>query len=440
MRKIYACFLEFIVFPLADKVMKTKLMYYYHKIKQMEKWSAVEIENWQFENLKKLIAYAYENTVYYKELFDRIQIKPEDIRTTSDLSKIPFLTRELILENFDKLVSKKVKTIPHIQVMTGGTTGTPMTYLLDKISWSFSNADYIVNWEKAGFKFGDKHVALGGSSIFGGHGSSLKHIIYYGLKGKIKLDGMNLSDEVLKSYVDLIKKKRIKYIYGYASSIYLLAKYVATHKISLKINACFPTSEILTDNYREAILEAFNCKIVNCYGAHDGGITAFEHKRDTFEVGYDVIMRVAGMEESDTSRGPILLTNLLNYAMPMINYQLGDEVKIKESTSGYNGQVIEKVYGRIPDIIRLENGRILTGFSFFERIFNLPVKAWSLEKKKMNTLLCKVIKQHGYDESDEETLITKLKEYAGEDVTIEVKYFDKFKLTPSGKRNYYLNG
>ena len=436
MRKIYACFLEFIVFPLADKVMKTKLMYYYHKIKQMEKWSAVEIENWQFENLKKLIAYAYENTVYYKELFDRIQIKPEDIRTTSDLSKIPFLTRELILENFDKLVSKKVKTIPHIQVMTGGTTGTPMTYLLDKISWSFSNADYIVNWEKAGFKFGDKHVALGGSSIFGGHGSSLKHIIYYGLKGKIKLDGMNLSDEVLKSYVDLIKKKRIKYIYGYASSIYLLAKYVATHKISLKINACFPTSEILTDNYREAILEAFNCKIVNCYGAHDGGITAFEHKRDTFEVGYNVFIRV----QTNKTKGPILLTNLLNYAMPMINYQLGDEVKIKESTSGYNGQVIEKVYGRIPDIIRLENGRILTGFSFFERIFNLPVKAWSLEKKKMNTLLCKVIKQHGYDESDEETLITKLKEYAGEDVTIEVKYFDKFKLTPSGKRNYYLNG
>ena len=436
MRKIYACFLEFIVFPLADKVMKTKLMYYYHKIKQMEKWSAVEIENWQFENLKKLIAYAYENTVYYKELFDRIQIKPEDIRTTSDLSKIPFLTRELILENFDKLVSKKVKTIPHIQVMTGGTTGTPMTYLLDKISWSFSNADYIVNWEKAGFKFGDKHVALGGSSIFGGHGSSLKHIIYYGLKGKIKLDGMNLSDEVLKSYVDLIKKKRIKYIYGYASSIYLLAKYVATHKISLKINACFPTSEILTDNYREAILEAFNCTIVNCYGAHDGGITAFEHKRDTFEVGYNVFIRV----QTNKTKGPILLTNLLNYAMPMINYQLGDEVKIKESTSGYNGQVIEKVYGRIPDIIRLENGRILTGFSFFERIFNLPVKAWSLEKKKMNTLLCKVIKQHGYDESDEETLITKLKEYAGEDVTIEVKYFDKFKLTPSGKRNYYLNG
>ena len=436
MRKIYACFLEFIVFPLADKVMKTKLMYYYHKIKQMEKWSAVEIENWQFENLKKLIAYAYENTVYYKELFDRIQIKPEDIRTTSDLSKIPFLTRELILENFDKLVSKKVKTIPHIQVMTGGTTGTPMTYLLDKISWSFSNADYIVNWEKAGFKFGDKHVALGGSSIFGGHGSSLKHIIYYGLKGKIKLDGMNLSDEVLKSYVDLIKKKRIKYIYGYASSIYLLAKYVATHKISLKINACFPTSEILTDNYREAILEAFNCKIVNCYGAHDGGITAFEHKRDTFEVGYNVFIRV----QTNKTKGPILLTNLLNYAMPMINYQLGDEVKIKESTSGYNGQVIEKVYGRIPDIIRLDNGRILTGFGFFSRVFSLPVKAWSLEKKKKNTLLCKVIKQHGYDESDEETLITKLKEYAGEDVTIEVKYFDKFKLTPSGKRNYYLNG
>ena len=52
------------------------------------------------------------------------------------------------------------------------------------------------------------------------------------------------------------------------------------------------------------------------------------------------------------------MTNLLNYAMPLINYELGDEVKIKENTGNYNGQVIEEVYGRIPDIIRLENGRI----------------------------------------------------------------------------------
>ncbi|MCB0473221.1 MAG: phenylacetate--CoA ligase family protein, partial [Flavobacteriaceae bacterium] len=396
---------------------------------------AEKIDDWQNRKLRKLINYAYQNTVYYKELFDKLKIRPEDIQTKDDLTKIPILTRQIIIENFEKLVSKKANSIPHIEAKTGGTTGTPMTYLLDKSSWSFSNADYIVNWERTDYNFGDKHVTLGGSSLFGANPRSLKHKIYYSLKGRIKLDGMHLSDELLKEYADIISKKKIKYIYGYASSIYLLAKYSLKNNRALKIKACFPTSEILTDNYRKTIMEAFDCKIVNCYGANDGGITAFEHNKGNFEVGYNVIMKV----KEDQSKGPILLTNLLNYAMPMINYQLGDEVKATENSDGYNGQTMAEVYGRTPDIIRLDNGNVLTGFSFYERIFDLPVKAWNLEKKDGRTLVCKIIKQEGFDIDAERMLISKLKEYAGEDVDIEVNYFDKFELTSSGKRNYYMN-
>ena len=92
-----------------------------------------------------------------------------------------------------------------------------MPYLLDNRSWSFSNADYILNWERTNYNFGDKHVALGGSSIF--KRTSLKHKIFYHLKNKIGLDGMNLSDDLLGEYVEFINRNKIKYIYGYASSI-----------------------------------------------------------------------------------------------------------------------------------------------------------------------------------------------------------------------------
>ena len=400
MKKLYSSFLKTVVFPMADLVMKTRLIYYYNKIRDMKNWTSEDIDNWQNDKLIKLVKYAYFNTDYYKELFDDLGIKPEDIRTKSDLSKIPVLTRELILKNYDRIISKKINSIPHTNAPTGGTTGTPLRYLLDNRSWSFSNADYIVNWERSNYIFGDKHVALGGSSIFAGS-NSLKYKIYYRLKNKIPLDGMNLSDDLFRKYIDFINKNKIKYIYGYASSIYLLAKFVSTNNISTSIIACFPTSEILTDNYRKTILEVFNCKIINCYGAHDGGITAFEHKKGIFEVGYNAIASIKNIKDKATSKGPILVTNLLNYAMPMINYQLGDEVKLKDIGSDYNGQVIEKVFGRTPDIIRLENGRILTGFRFFSRIFKLPVQAWNLEKKGENTLLCKLLKNDVFTESDE---------------------------------------
>jgi len=440
MDKLKSKILKKIIFPIGDLVMKTKLIYYYNKIKRMEGWSSEKIENWQNTELSKLVNYAYVNSVYYRELFDKLEIKPRDIKSKSDLDRIPVMTREIYIENFEKLISKEINSIPHKRSTTGGTTATPMTYVMDSRAWSFTNADYIVNWERTKYNFGNKYIALGSTSIFAGKPKPLKHKIFYILKNKIPLNGMNINEEILKEYVNLIEKKDIRFIYGYASSIFLLAKYVIKNNLSLKIEGCFPTSEILSDLYRKTILEAFNCKIVNCYGAHDGGITAFEHNEGIFEVGYNTIVSIQNTKDGKDSKGPILLTNLLNYAMPVFNYQLGDEVKLNYNYKNYNGQVIGKVYGRISDMIRLENGYTLTGHSFWDQLFEIPIQAWNLEKKGKNTLLCKIIKQDDYKNSHEKILIEKLKEYAGPGSQVEVEYFDNFELTKSGKRKYYLNG
>ena len=200
--------------------------------------------------------------------------------------------------------------------------GDPMKYFLDIESWSFSNANYILNWEKTGYNYGDNYIALGSSSINVNQKKSIKHFLYYRLKNKVSFNGINMSNEVCNEYLEYIKQHKIKYIYGYASAIYLLSKYAEKHSIKVNINACFPTSEILTPLYRETIEKSFNCPVINCYGANDGGITAFEHQVGFFEVGYNSIVRI--YEKDANMMGSALLTDLLNYAMPLINYQLGD--------------------------------------------------------------------------------------------------------------------
>jgi len=428
-----------VIFPIADFIMKTNVIHYYVRIRNMRTWSPDRIENWQNQNLQKIIHYAYNNTDYYKELFDKNGIKPAEIKTKKDLTKIPILTRKLIIDNFGKIKSREINNISHKIGRTGGTTGEPLTYLMDNITWSFSNANNIINWEKTKYIFGQKYAAIGSTSIFVNKHKSLKHKLFYKFKNKVELDGMKMTDDDIRSHIKLIKKNKIKFIYGYTSAIYILAKYVVKNEISMQITACFPTSEILLDSYREVIIEAFNCTVVNCYGANDGGITAYEHVKESFEVGYSTIIRVDNSEELSNSKGPILVTSLLNKSIPMINYQLGDEVKIKENGGDYNGQVIEKVYGRTSDTIELENGNVLTGFSYYEQIFNLPVQAWDLSKIGKNSLLCKVIRLPDYGEDDERKLISKLKDYAGSSSIIKVEYYDKFEIAKNGKRNYFLN-
>lgn len=426
--------------PIADKIMNTKIMHYYKKIKIMQKWSLKEIGEWQNKKLRSLIKHAYNNTLYYKELFDREGIEPDDICTVEDLLKLPILKKKDIINNFNKLISKNLRSIPHIKSSTGGSTGDPVKFYLDKDSWSFFTANTIVNWEKTGYKYGDKYLALGSTSIFVDKKMSIKHKTYYQLKNKIPVSGINMSNNVCAKYVDLIMPKNIKYIYGYASSIYLLAKYIIDHDITVSVNTCFPTSEILLDHYRQAIETAFHCKIMDNYGARDGGITAFEFQKGFYEIGYNAIITLKNKDVNNI--GTTLLTDLLNYAMPLINYQLGDEHQIDEEKNKdyfYNGQIFNKIIGRTSDVIRLGNGQILTGPGFTILFKDLPVEFYSIIQKSENEIECLVKKLPAYTSDDERTILTSLQNQAGDSCKIRIRYVEKFDVLASGKRRYFIN-
>jgi phenylacetate-CoA ligase len=426
--------------PLADHMMHTKIMEYYQLIKKMQTWSKDDISNWQNRKLKKLIKYAYCNTYYYNKVFDENRINVSDIETIEDLKKIPTLTKQDVINNYDKLISKNISQIHYKKSSTGGSTGDPMNFLLDNDSWSFTNGNNIYNWEKTEYQYGNKYIALGSTSLFVNKSVSLKHKIYYILKGKIGLNGINMSNEVCAKYLKFIKKDKIKFIYGYASAIYLLAKYAIQNNINVEISACFPTSEILTDVYRQAIIEAFSCDIINSYGAHDGGITAFEYKKGYFDVGYNTIITIKEKDKNNT--GLALLTDLFNYAMPLINYQLGDELQKdddKNKNYSYNGQVINYVYGRTSDVIRLENGNILTGPGFTILFKDLPVKAYRIKNESGNSLVCEIVKDNKYEDEHEKVILNSLTKQAGKSVAIKIKYFDIFNLKNSGKRDYFIS-
>ena len=317
MAKYYSKLLKLLVLPLADKAMKTNIASSLNQIKRLRGYSPDNIIKWQNKQLNTLIDYAYNHTRYYKKIFQQEGLLPDDIRSISDLEMLPTLTKEIVRQNFDDIISNSIQSIPHIKSSTGGSTGDPMQYRLDHRSWSISNANTIINWGKVGYNYGDQYIALGSSSLFVNKKPLLKHQIYYRLKNKIGLNGINMSDEVCRQYISLIRNKKIRFIYGYASSIYLLAKYVLMHNERVKVYACFPSSEVLREQFRKTIQEAFQCPIMDYYGANDGGITAFAHEKGFWEVGYNCLVRVENPDQNGF--GPALLTDLFNFAMPLIN-------------------------------------------------------------------------------------------------------------------------
>lgn len=427
-----------LIMPLADKAMGTSISKYWEKIPKMNQWSRSEIRQWQSDRFKELVKDAYENTTYYRKLMDKMDLSPNDIKSIDDVKLFPVLTKELIKQNFSDMISKNADRIKHKISHTGGSTGDPLRYIQSHEAWGFANANTIVNWEKTGYRYGDPYLTLGSTSINVGKKLSLKHSIYYGIKNKHTFSGVNMTDENMDDCLEYLEKKNIRYIYGYASAIYMLAQHASTRGFGGKISCCFPTAEVLQDVFYQTIKKSLNCDILNGYGAHDGSITAFSLNGGLFEVGYNTYAHID--HQQNDLENSVLLTDLFSSVFPLINYMIGDQVRLGDTKIEYNGQTIQQVLGRTSELLEFDNGSRITGPGFTTIFKDLPVEYFCIEKKTSTELVCHIIKDAQYDHNTEEHILEGIRRRVGEGVLVSINYTDKPFLAKSGKRVYVLDG
>lgn len=440
MSRLKESFILNVAFPLADKLMGTCAMKWYRQICKMNTWSKDEVANWQNEQLGAFVKHAYEHSVYYRNLFDSLNLTPDDIKSPEDLKKLPIMTKEIANAHFDEIVPDNLSHIKCRLGKTGGTTGEPMKYYCDENVWGYVTATKIFHWKKASYRYGDAFVALGSSSLFAKKPSLVRRI-YDKIRNEVPMNSVNLTDELCEKYVQQIKRQKIRYIYGYAASIYILTQYVAKNNIDLtQIEAVFTTSENLTDAYRQLMEQTYKCRVMDCYGARDAGITAYEVAIGSYHVGYNAIVEV--VNEIAPNTGTVLTTNFLNYSFPLIRYQFGDEAELAVNVpeKEYNGQVIRKVIGRTSDVMRLGNGHSLTATGFSMIMKEFDVVAFDFNKVGETEVALRIQPIDGkYDMNQEETIRKTIHRYIGEDCKLNIEYVDHFEPLKNGKRRYFMN-
>lgn len=426
-----------IVLPLAEKLQGTCASKWYKQIVKMQTWSSDEVQDWQMEKMHQFINHAYEHTVYYRNLFDSLKLTPDDIQTPEDLKKLPVLSKDDIRSHYQEFIADDADKYKHREGKTGGSTGEPLQYICDEEVWGYITGTRIFSWRTTPYRYGDKFVALGSSSLFQKSPSFVRKI-YDKIRNEVPLNSMAMTDDIMQRYIDRILREDIHYIYGYASSIYLLAKYAYSHSINMSsIKGVYTTSENLTVVYRDMIEKAFGCRVMDCYGSRDAGVVAYEITPGMMNVGYNTILEV--VNEFDDGAGTLLSTNVLNNVFPLIRYDFGDMAKLGVDDS-YNGQVITKVYGRISDVLRLDNGHVLTSPGFTILMRNFDVVAYDIQK--VSGLEIRVVIQPvigKYDEIQERILLSEMQRFAGEDCKVLIEHVDHFEPLKNGKRRYFMN-
>ena len=293
---------------------------------QENQWKKKEdLQDIQNRKLRHIIDYSYRNVRFYRDLFNSVNVKPSDIKTVDDLSKLPIIDKKMIAEAGADAHSLQIDNSKCINIHTGGTTGYPLNIPRNPEGIDFAWAiDYRTIFA-IGYKLWQKQLTtLSNLSDLGEKSSFIQRL---GL-----LRRKNIS-------VFLSPKEKIKIINSYkpehlwhwrTTELYELATYVLEHPDTLifRLNCLSVATEIITDDYRKQIKNAFDKNPLDLYGSAEVSTTAWEcEEHNGYHINTDctvVEFLKNGEPVSSGKKGEIVVTSLFTKTMPFIRYNLKD--------------------------------------------------------------------------------------------------------------------
>jgi phenylacetate-CoA ligase len=287
------------------------------ELEDYERYSLQVQEEIQFKKLRNILIYSYENVQYYTELFDKVNFDPYLFSSKDEISKIPILTKDLIVKNWDKLISKD--KIDYYITHTGGSMGKPTTIALEKDS-IYKEKAFIYNyWAKLGYDYKNTKIVT-----FRGLEFNDKISKYNPLYNEIVLSPFKLNEETIFDYIRIIDKFKPEYIHGYPSAIYSFCRLINKKSILLgcPIKGVFFISENIDKHEKEYIESCLDCKCAAFYGHTERAVFA-EEFNDFYR--FNNLYGYTELLNSDNGLA-IVCTGFLNRKMPLIRYSTDDYV------------------------------------------------------------------------------------------------------------------
>ena len=366
----------------------------------------------QEKQLKKLINFSYQNIPYYTKLFEHLKIRPDSISTLEDLNKLPVLTKKNIKDNWEDFIPKNLDKMKYLNGSTGGSTGNTLQYRMHLKDYELGVSVTYRGWGYAGYKPGDKVAVIAGASLISNPKQNIVEKLQALFMNMHFYSSYGMNEEVFYNYYRSIKKNKPKFIRGYASSVYLFAKFIQRKNLSLnfKPSAVFTTSEKLMDKQRDLIKSVFNAEVFDGYGLNDGGISAYECNQHN---GMHVDMERGILEVVDETnasifnkQGKILATSLYNYAMPFIRYDTGDLgiLSLDKCSCGRQMPLLKEISGRVTDFLNL-NGTIIGSPVLTVLMGKFDIEQYQIYQKSKNEILIKIVSGEKYNKEKDESYI-----------------------------------
>lgn len=330
----------------------------------------------QVKKLRAMVEYAYRNVPFHHKKFRESGIRPDDVKTIHDLKKIPITTKaEIQAAPLKDVLAANIDVNTCIQARTSGSTGAPMTVFHDRNAEDYGEALWFRAFLRNGVRLRDKTAVIRNPIYFqeNARARNNRFLEALGLMRRryiSAVESVQRQMEHLEAYdPDIIK--------SYPSCIKAMAM-TSAEDFCLSPRMIFTGSELVDDFSRKLISSAFNCELLDCYGTMEFNLLSWECREHS---GYHMNVESVLLEFLEDNepvaygeRGKIVCTGLINYAMPLIRYDLADiGVPIEDRCGcGVTLPLMKMLEGRADDFLIALDGTIipptaiLNSFAFAE--------------------------------------------------------------------------
>jgi len=453
MSRFYSSIAQSIVLPIYDIARNTSRFKFSHFLEKTQWFPREEIDRLQSKNLRALLKHVYDTVPFYRRVFRERGLSPSDIKSVDDLVKLPVLTKADIRNNFSDLVSRGFPKNRLISYQSGGT-GDQIRFYITKEQFSWETAAEFRAYRWAGYRFGDRCLMFWGSPIdLARHAGIIKRFTSK-LERILVLNTYVVSDEVLGKYARLMRRFNPEVIRGYASSVYMMAKYMLKEGIDyVHPRAVITSAEILLDYMRKTIEDAFGCSVFDYYGSREIGAIAAECEMHS---GYhisaeNVVLEFVkdGEHVGAGEDGVILVTSLRNFGMPFIRYAIGDVGKLSDEACacGRGLPLMKSIEGRVSQFMAVYDeklGRVIPVSTAAPGLFSgvlmhLPIEEFRVIQESLKKVVIKAVKGREYSEEHTKFLINHIRKYLGDNIIVEIEFVNHLPPLPSGKRTVFIS-
>ena len=436
-----------LIYPVHERLMKRPTFGYLAELEETQWLTRDGIERLQEKKLTRLLQSAHAHSPWYRDRMRAAAIDPEQQVTLEDLRRLPVMDKQDVIAHGDQMVWHDVPG-GAFKYNTGGSSGQPLIFYYGRRRQASDAAGRMRARRWWGVEPGDPEVYLWGAPVELDKTDRIK-TIRDRLLNQLVLNAFEMSPACMDEYVQAIQSYQPCCIYGYASSMALLAAHVMDRSIRFRLprlKVVCTTGEPLFEHQRKLIGEAFQAPVANEYGSRDIGFTAHETPEgQMLLMSESIILEVLdpdGQPVPTGEQGEAVMTALESLAQPFVRYRTGDVVRVADeaSSSGQGLHVINEVIGRMTDFIVRSDGAIMHALAVIYVLRAVEgVGEFKIIQHAVQDIEVLVVPNERWQESGRSQVEHGLRKRLGDSIRIDFRLVEKIPSEASGKHRYVVS-